>query len=61
MIKLQTQLFLSTQNSQQDFIDYSRRSIKFQPKVRLLVVISIIHELFICMVHWNRSKSKFCS
>lgn len=36
MMELQTQLFLSTQNSQQDFIDYSRRAIKFQPSVRVL-------------------------
>lgn len=35
MMELQNQLFLSTQNSQQDFIDYSRRAIKFQPNVRL--------------------------
>ncbi|XP_060856322.1 uncharacterized protein LOC132934063 isoform X1 [Metopolophium dirhodum] len=33
MMELQNQLFLSTQNSQQDFIDYSRRAIKFQPNV----------------------------
>ncbi|XP_050438277.1 uncharacterized protein LOC126844265 isoform X2 [Adelges cooleyi] len=33
MMELQTQLFLSTQNSQHDFIDYSRRAIKFRPNV----------------------------
>lgn len=35
MMELQTQLFLSTQNSQHDFIDFGRRAIKFQPNVRL--------------------------
>lgn len=37
MMGLQTQLFLSTQNSQHSFIDYSRKSIKFQPNVRIIV------------------------
>lgn len=34
MMDLQKQLFLSTKHSQQDFIDYSRRAIKFRPHVR---------------------------
>lgn len=33
MMELQTQLFFSTQNSQHDFIDYSRRAIKFKASV----------------------------
>jgi len=37
MMELQTQLFFSTQNSQHDFIDYSRRAIKFKASVRLFM------------------------
>ncbi|XP_050528682.1 uncharacterized protein LOC126898551 [Daktulosphaira vitifoliae] len=33
MMELQAQLFLSSVNSQHDFIDYSRRAIRFRPNV----------------------------
>ncbi|VVC28834.1 Zinc finger C2H2-type [Cinara cedri] len=49
MLELQTQLFLCTQNSQQDFIDFSRRTIKFQPNIIAKRVLNENNKLEVLM------------
>lgn len=51
MMELQAQLFLSSINSQHDFIDYSRRAIRFRPNVsihleyRFIIYVFVLNEL----------------